>query len=87
MLLPFGIFQPVVHTFETMEKLYFDKQGDNLQGDVFAFLPPQNKVHGSLHTPLLNGPLAKNRDQRSGILHIARDPLGSPKMLLVRSES
>ena len=38
-------------------------------------------------TPLLNGPLAKNRDQRSGILHIARDPLGSPKMLLVRSES
>ena len=38
-------------------------------------------------TPLLNGPLAKNRDQRSGILHIVRDPLGSPKMLLVRSES
>ena len=40
-----------------------------------------------LGTPLLNGPLAKNRDRRSGILHIVRDPLGSPKILLVRSES
>ena len=27
-----------------------------------------------LHTPLLNGPSNKNRDQRSGILHIVRDP-------------
>ena len=27
-----------------------------------------------LNTPLLNGPINKNCDQRSGILHIVRDP-------------
>ena len=26
------------------------------------------------YTPLLNGPISKNREQRSGILHIVRDP-------------
>ena len=39
------------------------------------------------NTPLLNGPISKNCDQRSGILHIVRDPSGYPKMLLVKSES
>ena len=38
-------------------------------------------------TPLLNGPISKNHDQRSGILHIVRDPKGYPKMLSVKSES
>ena len=57
-------------------------QGHPWKAENYSFL-----LTPSLITPLLNGPLAKNRDQRSGILHIARDPLSSPKMLLVRSES
>ena len=38
-------------------------------------------------TPLLSWPINKNFDQRTGILHIVRDPQGIPKIPFTRSES
>ena len=37
-------------------------------------LPLTGESWERCNTPLLNGPISKNRDQRSGILHIVRDP-------------
>ena len=39
-----------------------------------TILHHQNYTFKYPHTPLLNGPISKNREQRRGILHIVRDP-------------
>ena len=62
--------------------------GDSMKSDVLAelvrdlerkksFFIAKREVYrpkNTLNTPLLNGPINKNRVQRSGILHIVRDP-------------
>ena len=45
-----------------------------LANDVFQYIYYTGREIIIEHTPLLNGPSNKNRDQRSGILHIVRDP-------------
>ena len=59
----------LTHTFKET-----DKCAQNC-GIVDSFSCKMPEIYfETLCTPLLNGPISKNCDQRSGILHIVRDP-------------